>query len=59
MKSKLIIKSYTLTPGQIATIDQVAKDNGELSSSAALRFIISEWVRMQRPTPQPIQEPAR
>lgn len=37
---------FTLYDEQQAVLAQVAKDNG-LSRSAALRMIISEWVRLR------------
>ena len=56
----LQIKAYNLEPHHIATINQVAKDNGESSRSAALRFIIDEWARLNRTsTLQVVKEPAR
>ena len=38
-------KCYRLEAHQVAAIQQLAKDNGESSESAALRFIIDDWVR--------------
>jgi len=40
-------KSYSLEPTHIATIIQVAKDNGNCSESAALRHIVDEFVRLR------------
>jgi len=41
-----VTKSFSLEPVHIATIIQVAKDNGNSSESAALRHIIDEYVQM-------------
>jgi len=41
-----VTKSFSLEPVHIATIIQVAKDNGNSSESAALRHIIEDWSRM-------------
>ena len=38
-------KVYRLYPHQVAAIKQTAKDNGQCSDSAALRFIIDDWAR--------------
>jgi len=40
-------KSYSLEAQHIATIAQVGKDNGNSGDSAALRFIIDEFVRLR------------
>jgi len=42
-----ITKSYSLEPQHIATIAQVGKDNGNCGDSAALRFIVDEFVRLR------------
>ncbi len=48
MAEQMITKAYTILPVHIATIKQVAKDNGQSSDSAALRFIIDDWVERCR-----------
>lgn len=53
-------RSISLYPRETAIVMQIAKDNG-LDFSSALRYIISDWVRMKRdaiiatatPTPEP------
>jgi hypothetical protein len=42
-----ITKTYTLLPNHVATIARVAKNNGNSSASAALRFIIEEYARLR------------
>ena len=42
---RMVTKAYTIFPNQVAVIKQTAKDNGQSSDSAALRFIIDDWVR--------------
>lgn len=45
-REKAQFTGFTLYDEQRAVLVQVAKDNG-LSQSAALRMIISEWVRLR------------
>jgi len=47
MAQTKITKSYSLESQHIATIAQVGKDNGNSGDSAALRFIIDEYVRFR------------
>jgi hypothetical protein len=51
----LTTKSFTLGPQHIATIEQVAKDHGDTTVSAAMRYIIDEYVRLTHAaqTPRP------
>lgn len=47
-------KCYRLEAHQVAAVQQLAKDNGESSESAAIRFIIDDWVRLNsKPAAQP------
>lgn len=46
-RSEKVTKSFTLLPMHVAIIAQVAKDNGQSSDSAALRFILDEWVELK------------
>lgn len=39
--------AFSLDPDQLAMLRAYAKDNGELSTSAALRQILAEWRRMK------------
>lgn len=39
-------RSVSLYPADWSTLDAIARDNG-LSTSAALRTVIRDWVRMQ------------
>ena len=43
-----VTKAYTLYPIHISVISQVAKDNGQSSASAALRYIIDAWARSEQ-----------
>lgn len=46
-------KCYTLEPHQIATIKAVAKDHGNGSDAAALRYIIDQYVKLTWDAAQP------
>lgn len=41
----LVRTTFNVEEKHIATIKQVAKDNGRSSDSAALRYIIDDWVK--------------
>lgn len=43
-KKKTERKAVTLFPGELAVVQQVAKDYGQ-TFSGGLRFIINDWVR--------------
>jgi hypothetical protein len=43
---KTITKCYTISTDHAAIISKVAKENGASSDSAALRFIIEEYLRL-------------
>ena len=47
MTQNYVTKAYSLEPVHEATIKQVAKDHGESSDSAALRFIIDRFVLLE------------
>ena len=47
MAQNYITKAYSIEPVHVATIAQVAKDHGESSDSAALRFIIDKFVEYE------------
>jgi len=53
-----VTKSFSLEPVHVATIIQVAKDNGNSSESAALRHIIDEWAQMSADSARSIRQPA-
>ena len=40
-------RNFSLYPEQEAVLVQVAKDNGLGSVSAALRFVVTDWVRLR------------
>lgn len=48
MDEQKVNKTFSIYPTHIAVIMQVAKDHGYSSLSAALRFIITDWVRRVR-----------
>jgi len=50
-------QSYTLENHHIAIIKAIAKDHGDGSASAALRYIIDDWVECVKVAAQP-QRPA-
>ena len=47
MAQNYVTKAYSIEPVHEATIKQVAKDHGESSDSAALRFIIDRFVLLE------------
>ena len=47
MAQTKITKSYSLESQHIATIAQIGKDNGNCGDSAALRYIVDEFVRLR------------
>ena len=47
MAQNYVTKAYSIEPVHEATIKQVAKDYGESSDSAALRFIIDRFVLLE------------
>lgn len=47
LSQKVITKAYTLFPPHIAFIAQVARNLGQSSDSAALRFIIEEYAQIK------------
>jgi len=43
-----VIKSFSILQEHADIISQIAKENGDSSESAALRYIINEYVRLVR-----------
>ena len=39
--------AFSITPAQLDMLRAYAKENGQLSTSAALRQILAEWERMK------------
>jgi len=59
---RAIPKNITLYPSELAVVKQVGKDNAFRSDSAAIRWIINQFVRLTRENggaaPAPVQEAA-
>ena len=47
IREKVIPGSVTLYGADWATLQQIGKDNGLASSSAALRWLINDWRKMK------------
>ena len=48
MDERAKTKSIMLFPSEIATFHQIAKDFGLASLSAAVRFVLNDWMRMKK-----------
>jgi len=48
MDEKVKTKAITLRPSEVAILHQIGKDYGLASFSAAVRFVLADWMKMKR-----------